>query len=108
MKEALNKADCVQIRPDETIALGDFWVGLLNHPSTLSLAQSSVLGQTRARISMGRLREIEVPVPPVVLQAKYRDQVRRIDVLKRKLLGQSEYQRNLFISLQHRAFRGEL
>jgi type I restriction enzyme R subunit len=42
MAVALNKADCVQIRPDNTKALAEFWLGVLNHPSTIKLAHSAV------------------------------------------------------------------
>jgi len=56
--QSLNKADCVQIRPNPKIATGAFICSLLNLPSTLQLASSMILGQTRARISMGRLAEL--------------------------------------------------
>lgn len=61
---ALNKADCVQLRVNGNLATSEYVCCLLNMPSTLSLASGMVLGQTRARISMGRLGELVVPKPP--------------------------------------------
>ena len=35
------------------------------------MASGMILGQTRARISMGRLAELVVPVPPLTLQQDF-------------------------------------
>ncbi len=105
---ALNKADCVQMRCDQDIAVPEYIEALLNHPSTERLAQNKVQGQTRLRISMGRLRELEVPMPPVDIQRAFSARVRAIRDVQR---GQREHLAQLdalFASLQHRAFRGEL
>lgn len=105
---ALNKADCIQIRPDRSVALAVYWQGLLNHPSTLVIAQRAVLGQTRARISMGRLRVLEVPVPPIELQAEFEKRISLVRTMKFDLMRSKSNEFLLFASLQHRAFRGEL
>jgi type I restriction enzyme, S subunit len=89
---ALNKADCVQMRVNPAICTPEFVSALLNLPSTEAMAQNKILGQTRLRISMGRLRELSVPMPPVELQHAFASRIAEIDKLKS----------------QHRAFRGEL
>ena len=105
---ALNKADCVQIRVDPTIATNHWLCVLLNHPSTEDMARSLVRGQTRSRISMGRLRELEVPVPPVDLQDQF-GQRRTVAMAQTQRGHESSTSLNrLFGSLQQRAFRGEL
>jgi type I restriction enzyme, S subunit len=64
LRVALNKADCVQLRPDERVANATYICALLNQPATERMAQDLMYGQTRVRISMGRLLGLEVPVPP--------------------------------------------
>lgn len=105
---ALNKADCVQIRPDEQVATAEFLCALLNIPATERMAHGLILGQTRARISMGRLRELSVPVPPIELQHEFARRVAAIDRLKADQRTSLAEMDALFASLQQRAFRGEL
>ncbi len=71
--EALNKADCVQFRCNPEMVAPDFICWLMNMPSVLKMAASLVQGITRTRISMGRLRELHVPVPQIGLQREFAD-----------------------------------
>lgn len=105
---AINKADCVQIRVDERDAHAAFVCALLNQPSTEALAQSLMHGQTRVRISMGSLRELKVPVPPLVLQREFAERVRSLGLLKEAQLKSAAKLNELFGSLQQRAFVGQL
>lgn len=105
---ALNKADCVQLRPDAKLADSAYICTLLNHPSTELMAQELMHGQTRVRISMGRLRGLRVPVPPVALQQEFAKRVASVESFKsNQRVSQAELSA-LFASLQHRAFRGAL
>jgi type I restriction enzyme S subunit len=105
---ALNKADCIQIRPDERIANASYLCALLNQPATERMAKKLIVGQTRLRISMGRLRGLEVPVPPVDLQLEFARRFVALEKLKaahRVSLAELDA---LFAVLRHRAFQGEL
>ena len=105
---ALNKADCVQLRPDPKQANSQYICGLLNMPQTLHLALGLIHGQTRERINMGSLAEMCVPVPPLPLQEKFAAIVQKSDRIRaqqRESLRQAEH---LFQTILHRAFRGEL
>lgn len=108
LEVAVNKADCVQARVDPEVADPEWLCALLNIPSTEDMARSLVKGQTRSRISMGRLRELPVPVPPVGLQRAFRVRVGAVrhgqDAAHRSATRIDE----LFSSLQQRAFRGDL
>jgi len=105
---ALNKADCVQMRVDPTKAATAYISALLNQPIIERMAKSLMHGQTRTRISMGQLREMEVPVPPLQLQHEFG--------IRSELLTNQRSRHNdslaeldeLFSSLQAKAFRGEL
>lgn len=73
--EALNKADCVQFRCRRDAVNPEYVCWLMNIPSTLTMAASLVQGITRTRISMGRLRELIVPVPPLAAQRQFATRV---------------------------------
>jgi len=105
---AINKADCVQIRVNPSLANSSFICSLINHPSTERLAQDLKHGQTRVRISMGSLRGLEVPIPPVVLQNEFAVRLNELIKLQTSNMNSLNEIDNLFKSLQHRAFRGEL
>jgi type I restriction enzyme, S subunit len=105
---ALNKADCVQMRVDPAKVTAIYISALLNQPMTERMARSLMHGQTRTRISMGQLREMEVPVPPLQLQYEFET---RIELLASQRSHQNESLTRLdtlFSSLQARAFSGEL
>lgn len=108
VSRAINKADCVQIRPNNDVAIAEFWEGLINHPGMIALSHSEIHGQTRARISMGRLREICVPIPDIEDQYIYRDRVAGISILISKADEAVKESNALFASLQSAAFQGRL
>lgn len=103
---ALNKADCVQMRVDPAKATPVYISALLNQPIIERMAKSLMHGQTRTRISMGQLREMEVPVPPLQLQNEFG--------VRSELLTNQRSRHNdslaeldsLFSSLQAKVFRG--
>jgi type I restriction enzyme, S subunit len=105
---ALNKADCVQMRVDSAKVIAAYVSALLNQPIIEHMAKSLMHGQTRTRISMSQLREMEVPVPPLQLQHEFE--------IRSELLANQRSRQNdslaeldaLFSSLQAKAFRGEL
>jgi type I restriction enzyme S subunit len=105
---ALNKADCVQLRVKPEKATREFVCWLLNMPGTLALAQSLVLGQTRSRISMGRLGELPVPVPPLELQQEFSHKVQVVNSTLAKADSASGKIEGLFSMLMQRAFSGQL
>jgi len=108
LKQALNKADCVQFRPNSKLADAQYVCALLNNPATEVMAQSLMMGQTRVRISMGRLRGLEVPLPPLPLQRRFAAIVESIERQKAAQCAHLAELDSLFAALQHRAFRGEL
>lgn len=105
---AINKADCVQIRVDKSVATPEFVSAMLNIPSLEHKAQDKILGQTRSRISMGRLKTLIVPRPPLEQQKAFSKIVVALEGEKQKIKKYGERLDALFTSLQHRAFRGEL
>ncbi|MCT1415167.1 restriction endonuclease subunit S [Corynebacterium sanguinis] len=105
---AINKADCVQVRVDDSRANVVWMCQLLNMPGTLRLARALVKGQTRARIAMGRLRKLKVPVPPLHLQENFAFQLETLQRQEALAKEREEKLRTLTTSLFTRAFAGQL
>ena len=106
--KAINKADCIQFRVDTTIGIAQYFNSLLNTPLFLSLVSHLLHGQTRTRISMGKLRDVKVPVPPIELQKKFSLNILGIEQQKEVAQISLEKSNMLFESLLQKAFKGEL
>jgi type I restriction enzyme S subunit len=104
----LNKADCVQFRANPDLCTPEYICWLLNSPSTLMMAGGLIIGQTRARISMGRLADLVVLEPPLPLQERYSRHVKMFNAAQAKIEIASEKLGDLFKAMLHRAFTGEL
>ncbi|MGB7413183.1 MAG: restriction endonuclease subunit S, partial [Thermosynechococcaceae cyanobacterium] len=98
---AINKADCVQIRAKSGEANAEYICWLLNMPQTLCLAQGMILGQTRDRISMGRLKELEIPVPSYFLQEKFADVLQKYDRIRTQQREATRQAEHLFQTTLH-------
>lgn len=105
LRIALNKADCVQIGPNPEIANADFICSLLNLPSTLEMVSGMILGQTRSRISMGRLAALVVPVPPLPLQQDFASRVAEIRCMQKHQEKTSGDGQATFEAILNEAFR---
>ena len=105
---ALNKADCIQCRPDKSLATSEYICHLLNYPSTLQMASNMIHGQTRSRISMGNLSALKIPVPPIKLQQKFASIVQQVVQLREHQSQSRQHIDDLFNVLMQKAFKGEL
>jgi len=102
--EALNKADCVQFRCRQGVVTPAFICWLMNMPSTLAMAASLVQGITLTRISMGRLREMNVPVPPFSVQQAFADHVETMSAIKSQQSAAKAKAKATFDALLGKAF----
>lgn len=88
--------------------IGGYLLEFLRSSDAQSWISKQVKGATFREITLSRLRELPVVVPPIGLQHDFCKKAAVIDRqlnCKRKSLAQLDA---LFASLQHRAFRGEL
>jgi len=108
LKESLNKADCLLMRVDPDQADRQYVCSLLNCEAIVNKSLALVRGQTRGRISLGRLKELTVPLPPLILQLRFAATVESIEAQKASQLAHLTELDTLFASLQSRAFNGEL
>ncbi len=101
---ALNKADCIQARVDNQKADATYICWLLNMPTAIFLTPGMIHGETRARISMGQLAELPVPVPPLPRQQQFASVVRRFERLRAQQREAERQAQHLFQTLLHHAF----
>lgn len=108
LPRALNKADCVVMRVDNVRVDANYVCWLLNNPRMVSMALPLVRGQTRGRISLGRLKKLQINLPPIQLQRRFAAIVDSVEQQKAKQRAHLDELDTLFASLQSRAFKGEL
>ena len=89
-----------------------FWSGGISNPLEVADGAQNwiarqVKGATFREITLGRLRELPVAIPPPVQQT-FATRVAAVETLKAAHRASLTHLDNLFTSLQHRAFRGEL
>ena len=94
------------MRPNDDVN-SEFLCWLLNQKGTLHLASGMIHGQTRSRISMGQIKQLLLPLPPIDLQNEFAKRCAAIEIQREKLLAAQEETENLFLSLQQKAFQQE-
>ncbi len=81
---------------------------LLWHFSTNNGFKDYVTSVTIAQLSGEKLKTIKIPLPPIELQEKFSEVVKKIENLKNETVKSAKKIDSLFQSLQQRAFKGEL
>lgn len=108
IERALNKADCLLFRTNREKATPEYVCGLMNCAPLIKSAGGLALGQTRLRISMGRLKTLNVPIAPMIEQQKFSAAVHHISTIRLRFQRALEGSDGLFSSLQQSAFSGQL
>ena len=89
---------------DQTVAeYVQFWMSRIQSRLEEIAPQSA-----QKNINLAILRELPIPVPPRAQQDEFRATIFDIEAQKSNLIRSTDAAGNLFTSLQHRAFRGEL
>lgn len=87
---------------------GTYLLAYLQAPEAQRWIQRQVKGATFREITLKRLRELPVLVPPLSLQREFAARGREVESLRSALDKSLMQFDQLFASLQQRAFRGEL
>lgn len=87
---------------------GTYLLAYLQAPEAQRWIQRQVKGATFREITLKRLRELPVLVPPLSLQREFAARRREVESLRSALDKSLMQFDQLFASLQQRAFRGEL
>nr|WP_246801771.1 restriction endonuclease subunit S [Rhizobium leguminosarum] len=110
-------------RPIACIANGKFWVN--NHAHVvksngrsdllflrsffeISSIDKYISGIDQIKLNRKSLDDISIPLPPIHMQEEYRAVITKLEIQKKKLNQMDERLIDIFASLQHRAFSGQL
>jgi len=108
ISKAINKADCILIRPDKSKLIDVYLVHLFNSSFMLVWISNFLHGQTRIRISMGQIARLEIPIPNMKEQLLFKERIVLIEQQKQQGLSCYSNADVLFNSLLQKAFKGEL
>lgn len=100
--------DVIRLRLDPMIAIPEYLAFFLNSGLGKHAISGITVAATRARFSLTDLKQLRVLLPPVKVQRRFKHLVESISATKRAGESSSERLSNLFSSLQHRAFSGQL
>ena len=89
-------------------AIGSYLLGYLRSDPAQRWIHAQVKGATFREITLGRLRELQVPLPPIILQRQFAERLACVNSQSAHTRRALEVDDELFRSLQSRAFRGEL
>jgi type I restriction enzyme S subunit len=96
------------LRPDNARTESLFLCAILSsQPVKLNLERLS-LGQTLPNLNSKIVEALTIPLPPRTLQREFARRVAAVEKLKTAQRASLAEMDALFVSLQHRAFRGEL
>lgn len=96
-----------RIAPSER-ATGAYLLGYLRSTWAQRWLQAQVKGATFREITLKRLRDLPVPLPPAALQEVYKSRVASLSEQRVNLIEALRVDDELFAALQSRAFSGEL
>ena len=88
----------------ETIYLTHY----LNDPQVYHLIRNSMGGVAITRLTLKKIEQIKIPLPPLPLQQKFAKVVEQIEEMKENLNQTKQNAKELFNSLMSKAFKGEL
>lgn len=96
----------VGIQPNPNRAVVEFVIAVLRHWRPVFIAQAPETA--RANLNAATLKAVEIPLPPLPLQREFAQRVSEIRELESEQTACRRRLEDLFQSLLHRAFNGEL
>jgi type I restriction enzyme, S subunit len=106
---AINTKHLCCITLDETKVIPEFLhSAFLMHPLILGQLESGAKGAVMPGLNMGKIKSLVFPIPPISIQNLFRTRMVEVKKLRKLYRAQIILLDDLFSSLQHRAFRGEL
>lgn len=106
--EGVNAIDILIASPNQETANSTFLCEFFNSAGGRDLVMSKQRGQIQKHLNVGVLNNAWMPIPPLTLQREFESRVSATERLKSSVKDSLAELAQLFASLQHRAFRGEL
>lgn len=97
-----------RVRPDTNVLLPDFLAHTLKKLNDSGLLADSISVATISHLTGEKLNEVGIPVPPLAQQSFFVSLLGEAAAIAARVEESARAGDELFASLQHRAFRGEL
>jgi type I restriction enzyme S subunit len=98
----------VQLRPNRSFLSSEFLLRHLLFALSPKRIGQLMVGSTSQHLNVKELKALKIPLPPISLQLEFARLVTSLGALKVTAESSFKGLDNLFASLQHRAFRGDL
>lgn len=96
------------LKPDKAVLTAEYLSAYLNTSNVKSTILRQMAGGAIKRLTVAKIKKLEILVPPLVQQQKFSALVEKVESLRAKQRESEKELENLFQSLMQRAFRGEL
>lgn len=96
------------LKPNKAFLLPEFLTMFLNHPRSKSMIIANMAGAAITRLTLAKIKEIQIPIPPIAEQQKFSLLYWNVKALLKKTRNCVEFSDNEFNSLSQKAFAGEL
>ena len=100
-------AQMMIIRPSSEV-LPKYLHGLIVHPFVQNKLISIKSGSAIPQLTAKQIGELDIPLPPIAMQREFSIFVEKVERMEKHLRKNITQASDLFASLSHRAFRGEL
>jgi type I restriction enzyme S subunit len=80
----------------------------LNNPKIKTVLLEGMAGAAIRRLTLAKIKAIQIPLPPLKLQMAFAQQVTCIEIVRSRSGSSKDKLDSLYAAIQHRAFRGEL
>lgn len=107
-EDGVATTELVPLKCIETLTKPAFLAYFLRSKRFVGFATETVAGAKMPRMMMDAFWSYQLPLPPVSLQDSFAEKIELIEKQRGAQLQSATEFDNLFASLQHRAFRGEL
>ncbi len=105
---AIIPANMARIRPRSAMINSSFLHAFLTAPQTTETFKARASQTAQPALNLRTIKAIKIPIPPLSLQKKFAKRVTEIRELGAKQTASKKRLDDLFQSLLHRAFNGEL
>jgi len=102
--DGVNCIDLIIVRPIQKILNPFYFSFLLNSERGVSLVASKEVGGIQKHFNIGALKKLPIPIPPIELQNKFADIVRKVEKIRGTMNLQSGYMENSFNALMQEVF----
>lgn len=108
LEEEISLLSSVALLKPSVKIKSEYIVSYLNNPTVkLDILQNMVGGAIK-RLTIQKIKNLTIPLPPIELQNKFASIVEKIEVIKEKETQKLNHLETLHVSLMDKAFKGEI